>query len=272
VRKVEECPDYGTLGDLRGAVVCNNGQCGVGKTYRFHQWLEQQDTRGGPRLRVLSFSARRVQAQGLAADSSDLGFRCYLGSSTRELQKYDRVITSMESLLILSRDPPAVGGAELEPEPAPTYDVVVVVLDEVVSLAAAFGGVTMHSKTNTTVELLQRICMNASYIFASDADWDERAELLVCNLKGTQLLPAVLFDVAKAPMQRQMQLYFAGSGNATWEADWRQEPEADPGRGQGAGATRVQAQQGESRQELPHRRCVRQPLEAGALGAGPRHR
>jgi hypothetical protein len=165
-----------------------------------------------------------VQAQGLAADSSDLGFRCYLGSSTRELQKYDRVIISMESLLNLSRDPPAVGGAELEP--APTYDVVV--LDEIVSLAAAFGGVTMHCKTNATVELLQRICMNASYIFASDADWDERAELLVRNLKGTQLLPAVLFDVAAAPMQRQMQLYFAGSGNATRKQTGGKNPKPIP--------------------------------------------
>ena len=43
VRKIPKCPDYRTLGDLRGVVVCNNGQCGVGKTYRFHQWLKHQD-------------------------------------------------------------------------------------------------------------------------------------------------------------------------------------------------------------------------------------
>ena len=70
--------------------------------------------------------------------------------------------------------------------------------------------------------------MNARYIFASDADWDERAELLVRNLKGTQLLPAVLFDVAEAPMRRQMQLYFAGSGNATRKQTGGKNPKPVP--------------------------------------------
>ena len=87
----ERCPDYTQVKDkynvqLEHVVVCNNGQCGVGKTRSFHQWLKHQDATGGRKLKVLSFSARQVQAQGLAADSKELGFRCYLGSDIRQLR------------------------------------------------------------------------------------------------------------------------------------------------------------------------------------------
>jgi hypothetical protein len=148
-----------------------------------------------------------VQAQGLEADCKELGFRCYLGEDRRTLQQYERVIISIESLLKLGKPP--TGGSVAE---TPTYDVIV--LDEIVSLAAAFGGVTMGANTNATVKFLQLLCNRAQYIFCADADWDDRAEMLVCHLKGNVTVSPVLFDVqAPAPMQRQMRLYFAGAGD-----------------------------------------------------------
>ena len=61
-------------------------------------------------------------------------------------------------------------------------------------------------------------------IFCADADWDDRAEMLVCHLKGNVTVSPVLFDVQYAPMKRQMRLYFAGAGNATKKLTRKGEP------------------------------------------------